>query len=132
MNRRDFLNPRRLARQTARILGHAGSLQQLEQDRPADAALLHFSRRAMATSFEVILPFGTPDATGVAGAALDLVDQLEDQLTVYRTHSEVSRLNATARYAPMAVEPHLFDLLVLAQQLHSRDRRRSSTSPLKL
>ena len=46
-----------------------------------------------------------------AEAALDLIDELEDQLTVFRDHSEVSRLNATAADRAVEVEPDLFDLI---------------------
>ena len=72
----------------------------------------------MATTFEVILPFSTPQATAAAGSTLDLIDRLEDQLTIYRPHSEVSRLNAAAGQSSVEVERHLFDLLMLAKQLH--------------
>ncbi len=65
----------------------------------------------MATTFEVALPAGTPDAVAAASDALDLVDELEDQLTVYRDTSEVSQLNATAADAPVVVEDRLFGLL---------------------
>jgi thiamine biosynthesis lipoprotein len=65
----------------------------------------------MATTFEVAIPAGThPTPVPAATAALDLIDALEDQLTVYRDHSEVSRLNATAADAPVVVEAELFDL----------------------
>jgi thiamine biosynthesis lipoprotein len=77
---------------------------------PAEFALVRVSRRAMATTFEVAIPYGTPNAIPAADAALDLIDDLEDQLTVFRDHSEVSRLNAAA-HEPVAVEPQLFDLL---------------------
>ena len=75
---------------------------------PAGYALIRVSRRAMATTFEVALPYGTRNAVPAAEAALDLVDELEDQLTVYRDHSEVSRLNAAGS---ALVDPRLFDLL---------------------
>ena len=39
---------------------------------PQDAVLLRFARQAMATTFAVIFPLGTPDAQGAADAALDL------------------------------------------------------------
>jgi len=81
---------------------------------PADAAelqLVRVSRRAMATTFEIALPFGFPRAVEAASAALDLIDELEERLTVYSDDSEVSRLNATAFDAPVAVEPRLFDFL---------------------
>jgi thiamine biosynthesis lipoprotein len=83
----------------------------------AATALLRFGRRAMATQFDVILPWGTPRADSAATEALDLIDRLESQLTVYRPTSEVSRLNRLAALAPMPVESHLFDLLSLAAQL---------------
>src|SRR5262249_14821679 len=82
-----------------------------------ELTLLRLSRRAMATTFEVLLPFGTPDALAKGAAALDLIDDLEDQLTPYRDHSEVCRLNRVAPYAPVAVEAGLFDLLARAADL---------------
>ena len=95
------------------LLGHA--LAALLGDVPdapvVDVAVLRASRRAMATTFEVVLPFGFPMAHPAAEAALDRVDELEDQLTVYRDHSDVSRLNATAADGPVEVEPGLFDLI---------------------
>ncbi|MBX9625208.1 MAG: FAD:protein FMN transferase, partial [Gemmataceae bacterium] len=78
---------------------------------PTEFALVRVSRRAMATRFEIALPYGTPDAVPAAEAALDLIDDLEDQLTVYRDHSEVSRLNAAAAAGPVVVEGRLFGLL---------------------
>jgi thiamine biosynthesis lipoprotein len=65
----------------------------------------------MGSSFEVRLPAGTPGAVDLACRALDLIDELELQLTVYRDDSEVSRLNATAHLGPVVVEPGLFGLL---------------------
>ncbi|MFO0850610.1 MAG: FAD:protein FMN transferase [Gemmataceae bacterium] len=76
-----------------------------------DLTLIRFSRRAMATTFEIALPAGTPDALPAAEDALDLIDDLEGQLTVYRDHSEVSRLNAAAAERAVIVEAGLFDLL---------------------
>jgi FAD:protein FMN transferase len=57
----------------------------------------------------VAIPYGTPHALAAAEAALDLIDQLEEQMTVYRDTSEVSRLNAAGRADGM--EPQLFALL---------------------
>ena len=89
---------------------------------PPDLALLRASRRAMATLFEIIFPFGLPQATQAAEAALDLIDDLEDQLTVYRAHSEVSQLNARAFDEDVAVESRLFDLLSLSAHLTRETR----------
>src|SRR5690242_10813599 len=113
MNRRRFLRSKQLA-------GAAGGLLVPDGPPPAefvDLTLVRVSRRAMATTFEVALPFGTPDAVAAAEDALDLIDALEDQLTVYRDHSEVCRLNAAAPAGPVVVEPNLFDLLSLAATL---------------
>src|SRR5262249_19053870 len=46
--------------------------------------LLRASRPAMGSYFEVRLPARAPGAPGLAGRALDLIDELESQLTVYR------------------------------------------------
>lgn len=93
-------------------------LNRLLGDEPAapvtDVAVLRASRHAMATLFEVLLPFGSPLAQPAAEAALDRIDDIEDQLTVYRDHSEVSRLNATAADRAVRVEPGLFDLIEFA------------------
>ena len=65
----------------------------------------------MGSSFEVRLPASTPGAVDLACRALDLIDTLEAQMTVYRDDSEVSRLNASAHLGPIPVEPGLFQLL---------------------
>jgi len=80
--------------------------------------LVHVGREAMACEFEVVLNAGQhKQGTDVAVAALDLVDQLEAQLTVYRDDSEVSRLNQLAASEPVPVESRLFELLVQAKVL---------------
>jgi thiamine biosynthesis lipoprotein len=79
--------------------------------------LLRFARRAMATVFEILLPWGTPRADAAANDALDLIDSLEAQLTVYRDASEVSRLNRLAAAAPVPVEAGLYELLALAARI---------------
>jgi thiamine biosynthesis lipoprotein len=119
MNRRDFLQPRNLLRPAGQILGAMEEVRALVEETPAqeDAVLLRFARRAMATTFEVILPFGTCSAQDVAEACLDLVDRLEAQLTVYREDSEVSRLNRNAFQQEVRVESGLYRLLALCQQL---------------
>jgi FAD:protein FMN transferase len=102
MNRRDFFRVRAAAPAPA--------------DDP-EITLLRFARGAMATVFEALLPWGTPNADVAAPAALDLIDRVESQLTVYRPTSEVSRLNRLARHVPVPVEPGLFDLLTLAADI---------------
>jgi FAD:protein FMN transferase len=85
--------------------------------RPA-TYLLEVGRRAMACDFAVLLNAGERDeATEVALAALDLVELLEAQLTVYRETSEVSQLNRRASQGPVIVEQRLFQLLRQAHDL---------------
>ncbi len=108
-----FLRPPQVS-QTAReafaALGLLGVADEVPSP-PGEFALVRVSRRAMATRFEVAIPFGRPDAVAAAEDALDLIDDLETQLTVYNDQSEVARLNATAADGPVVVEDRLFDLL---------------------
>ncbi len=74
--------------------------------------LMHIGREAMACQFEVLLNAGQ-DSEGpeAAVAALDRIDELEAQLTVYRDRSEVMHVNRTAFSRPVPVETELFRLL---------------------
>jgi thiamine biosynthesis lipoprotein len=104
VNRRDLL---RLRRPTAE--GTAGIESSAAPGSRFDLVRAH--RPAMGSSFEVRLPANTPGAVDLSCRALDLIDAMEAQMTVYRDDSEVSRLNATAHLGPVAVEPGLFRLL---------------------
>jgi thiamine biosynthesis lipoprotein len=105
MNRRTFLQPRSLAAQI------------ILEPPPAEATLVRYARRAMATTFEVVFPYGQPESYDIAEDALDEIDRLESQLTVYRESSEVSRLNRLASHVPVPVEESLFGLLSLAARI---------------
>ncbi len=81
--------------------------------------LVQVGRRAMACEFDVYLNGGEHEAaTEKAIEALDLIDRLEDQLSVYRHRSEVTQLNRLAAQRPVSVEAGLFDLLAEAVSLH--------------
>lgn len=91
---------------------------------PEEAYLLQFGRRAMACEFEVFLNAGQyREANDAVVDALDLVDRLEDQLTVYRDTSEIAAINRRAGAEPVAVEPRLFALLERAVELHRKTHR---------
>jgi FAD:protein FMN transferase len=76
-------------------------------------------RRAMACDWEVQLAASrNDDSMEQIFAAFDLVEALEEQLTVYRDDSEVIRINRRAADGPVAVEPQLFAVLQLAERLH--------------
>jgi thiamine biosynthesis lipoprotein len=120
MNRREFLRPRRLAESAGQVLGALQELQ--EAAYPAapvvgEVAYLRLARRAMATTFALLLPFDTADAESIGAAVFDLIDDLEAQLTVYRDTSEVCRLNRLAPTRPVPVEAGLFELLSKAAAL---------------
>lgn len=86
---------------------------------PEEAYLLQFGRRAMACEFEVFLNAGQyREANDAIVEALDLVDRLEEQLTVFRETSEIAAINRRAAGEPVAVEPRLFALLEQAVELH--------------
>lgn len=134
-SRRDFLRGRAAARAIVERLqsvadrigdvipastpGEAASVA----GRPSfsDVEHLHVSRRAMACEFA--LQYHAADGAGVTNAALaalDLIDQLESQLTVYRDTSEVIQINSVAVQRPFVVEPQLFALLELCAWIHGQ------------
>jgi FAD:protein FMN transferase len=131
--RRDFLHGRAIAGlvgDVARFFADDLS-QAIGKDSPATvrengsatdgsrSLLTSFRRRAMACEFEVQLPAPNCDkSTDAVLAALDLLEVLEAQLTIYRGDSEVLRINRLAAERPVAVEPRLFALLELAARLH--------------
>ena len=76
------------------------------------------ARHAMATRFELVLHGDDPIALRAAGEeALDEVDRLERQLSLYRPGSEIAQLNARAAHEAVQVSPELFALLQHAQRL---------------
>lgn len=114
VNRRDLLRLR-----APRTRPRPGSFPPLTE-RLNGGDLLRASRPAMGSYFEIRLPARTPGAADLASAALDLVDALELQLTVYRDDSEVARINRTAHLGAVPVEPRLARLLEFALDLSRR------------
>lgn len=77
--------------------------------------VVRYTRRAMACDFEMLLNAGQySQGAEAALAALDLVDQLESQLSSYRAQSEICHLNRVAGQGVVVVEPRLLDLLARA------------------
>lgn len=94
--------------------------QRLAEFRSPLAPVLTLTRRAMACDFEVRLNASAEENdTEQALAALDLVEQLEAQLTVYRPDSEVMAINRSAGDEPARVEPRLFSILEWMDRLHT-------------
>lgn len=72
----------------------------------------------MATRFELVLVGGDERRLRAAGEeALDEIDRIEAQLTLYRSSSEIAQVNRRAGDAPVRVSPEVFQLLQAAQKL---------------
>ncbi len=84
---------------------------------PESGDTLRLSARAMACDFSIIMNGEEHQAIGAASSVLDRVGALDDQLSVYRQTSEVTRLNATASRQAVQVAPNLFQLLQLGIQI---------------
>ncbi|QDU57891.1 FAD:protein FMN transferase [Aeoliella mucimassa] len=85
--------------------------------------VLSLSRKAMACEFEIRLNAdrrGDDRQTGAAMEALDLVEELEDQMTVYREVGEMVELNQQASHDWVEVEPRLFAMFELADTLYQQ------------
>jgi thiamine biosynthesis lipoprotein len=119
-SRRDFLS----GKSAAHALDDALAPRPQELPPPSSVGvesgshLLSVSREAMACLFEIVFDAATfRDRTDVAVAALDLVERLEDQLTIYRDTSEVAAINRRAADEPLVVDEGLFHLLKRAVAL---------------
>jgi thiamine biosynthesis lipoprotein len=84
----------------------------------SDGYWLHLGRPAMACKFEVTLPSELQDRLDAAHAALDEVDQLEEQLSIFRETSELAAINRLAAEQAVTVEPRLHALLLQCRELH--------------
>ncbi len=122
-SRRDFLKGRSAAENVAHALEAAlpEEPQHLAPDRSeAGGYQIQVSRRAMACEFEIRFNAGQyENATEAALQSLDLVDRIEDQLSVFRSTSEICRINQTAAAESVPVERELFELLRMALHLHA-------------
>lgn len=76
------------------------------------------ARNAMATRFELVLHGERESSLRAAGEeALAEVARLENQLSLYRSGSEIAQLNARAAREAVRVSPEVFTLLERAAQL---------------
>jgi len=100
-------------------LSRRSFLNFIEGNKPEPAGWwLHLNRTAMACRFEVTLPMSDRPGVAVATEALNQIDRLEDQLTVFRESSEVSRINRHAAIEAVHVEDSLFELITLCKNLN--------------
>src|SRR5262245_14917638 len=110
--RRRFLRPSKFLEELQ--LGLQDSAEQIEK--AVAHPIVTLQREAMAWRFEIQFSVTQRDRKP-AHAAFELIEQLEEQMTVYRETSEISRLNAAAFAGPIEVEGRLFRLLARCQEL---------------
>ena len=78
-------------------------------------------REAMGCRFEII--FNLLDnsvATSIGTDALNIIERIEEQISVYRPSSEISGINESSSTRWHDLSPDVFDLLLLSKQLHSQ------------
>ncbi len=120
-NRRDFLIGKSIRSEIAERLDRgAQEPPSIDQppvvtnsaDRRQQAYLEQYAANAMACEFEFSFNLHQYSNAGEAAAVgFELLHQLEQQLTVYREDSEISRLNRMAHQQPVELEPQLYRLL---------------------
>ncbi|MCP4081325.1 MAG: FAD:protein FMN transferase [Planctomycetaceae bacterium] len=108
-SRRDLLG--------ARLPGDADR-QENSAEEPKFGPLFHFSANAMGCEFQVLCTSEGRKALATAVTdGFDLIQYLEQQLSIYRPSSELSQINRSAFSEPISVEPALFSLLQLANEI---------------
>ncbi len=80
--------------------------------------LQHFSRRAMACDFQIFFELADSRNHGAAAMrAFAEIERLEDCLSVYRPHSELSRINREAAQMPVPVSSEIAQVLSLGLEI---------------
>ena len=115
-SRRDFLQGRSLGATLGEIAREVHGVGQAVRD-ALEGPLVTYGRDAMACRFSVMLDSANRHDAEASSAALDEVDRLETQMSVYRDDSELALVNRKAAEVPVAVERNLFNLLERAFKL---------------
>ena len=80
--------------------------------------MLTLARNSMATRFELVLHGDRPEALRAAGEeALNEIERIENLLSLYRPHTEISQLNARAAREWVRVSTPVFRLIEHARRL---------------
>ena len=79
---------------------------------------IRVSRPAMACRFEITLAGADGAFVPAARTALDEIDAIEQQLSIFRETSTITLLNRHAAVEPVCVPPPMMELLRICKQLH--------------
>ena len=79
---------------------------------------IHVHRRAMACRFEITLPAADGVFVPAAMRALDEIDSLEQELSVFIPTSAISGVNRDAANGPVAIPAYVAELLADCQRVH--------------
>jgi thiamine biosynthesis lipoprotein len=87
---------------------------------PPELHTIVVGREAMGCRFEVVFNAGeVPEATELGSAALDVVDEVERRISIYRSDSELVAINrAAGGWVPVSADT--FELLSLAREFETR------------
>ena len=120
-HRREFLKGKALQKS---FNDKAASYQPLQTSPPPLAPnnppsyLLHVTRKAMACAFQIFLNAGEDHhATETAVEALDGVEEVENILSIHRSHTNASHLNQHGGTQAVQVDPMLLQVLKQAKQI---------------
>ena len=79
---------------------------------------IKLAREAMATRFEIVLYGDNPVSLRAAGEeALEEIEWVESQLSIYRSDSQINHANQRAATEPVRLEPTIYELLQQCQEL---------------
>jgi thiamine biosynthesis lipoprotein len=80
-----------------------------------------YSKSAMACCFELLFNMHQyRQAAAASISAFEMIDEFENQLSVYREESEISWVNRMAADRACQVNSRVFDLLLMARDLHQQ------------
>ncbi len=111
--RRDLLHPERMAALAAAALPRVPADLEAVPDK-----LIRAGRPAMACRFEILVSTRHRSRIMTLHRALDLIQELEGQMTVFRDDSEIAHLNRYAFERPIPAETGLFELLRLGTRIY--------------
>jgi len=115
-SRRGFLKPETLGKLFTTVTGGEWGAHAVPIETRA-GMLCRIGVDSMATRFEILFEAIDLEHAPTAEKGLELVLDLESQMTVYREESEISRINREAARREVKVEERLFGLLDLSRRL---------------